>query len=647
MKRQISLILSILILLAALTALPFNSLAGDLPASGSLSDDDSVTYTFNSETGALTISGTGATKDYDSSANPSPFLWNRDITSVVFEPGITKVGSTLLKGCTSLISINFGNTVTEIGNYAFESDSQLTEVNLPDSIVTLGNGAFYQCSKLETVIYGKNVETIGDYCFYNNEKITEFNIPASVKVMPISAIYTCNGVENFVVEEGNSEFSSKDGVLYSIDGKTLIKYPNGKNSTTFTVPENVTALGSSSLAYNKYLEEINIGDNVTSIGSYAFRANTNLKKVNIGKNAAEIGNAPFFDSLALESITVSEGNSHFYSTDGIFYSKDNNSLIAYPPAKTGDSLEIPKSIKGITNNAFYMTKYLKSVTFESGTAIEEIGENSFYHAESLESIVLPVTVKSIGDYAFYYCKKLKTLVIPNPECEIYGLSSLNRVSGAVPINIYSYNLCDGSDSKVKKFLDTNAETLSAISEYSYESLGTAEHSYSPGTVTAQPTCTKNGAQIMVCSKCAKLENVIIPALGHTWNAGTVTKKATVKAAGVKTYTCTVCKATKTEAIAKNNFTVKAKKATVKFSKLSRKNQTVKRAKAVTVKNAKGKVSYKIAKKNKNFTVAKNGKITVKKGLKKGTYKIKIKVTAAGNADYAKAAKTVTVTIVVK
>lgn len=97
----------------------------------------------------------------------------------------------------------------------------------------------------------------------------------------------------------------------------------------------------------------------------------------------------------------------------------------------------------------------------------------------------------------------------------------------------------------------------------------------------------------------------------------------------------------------NPLTAKAKKATVKYSKLSRKKQTIKRSKAITVKNAKGKVTYKIAKKNKNFTVAKNGKITVKKGLKKGTYKVKIKVTAAGNSEYAKATKTVTVKIKVK
>lgn len=106
--------------------------------------------------------------------------------------------------------------------------------------------------------------------------------------------------------------------------------------------------------------------------------------------------------------------------------------------------------------------------------------------------------------------------------------------------------------------------------------------------------------------------------------------------------------------AANPLSAKAKKVTLKAAKLKKKKQTVKRKKAVTVNNAQGKATYSLvsAKKGKKnfkkyFKVAKNGNITVKKGLKKGAYKVKIKVTAAGNANYNSATKTVTVTIKVK
>ena len=127
------------------------------------------------------------------------------------------------------------------------------------------------------------------------------------------------------------------------------------------------------------------------------------------------------------------------------------------------------------------------------------------------------------------------------------------------------------------------------------------------------------------------------------NAGTATALVTFKGdyyEGTKTVTFKINKAA-------NTLRAKGKKPSVKAAKLKKKNQTVKRAKALTVRNAQGAVTYKKAKGNKKITVAKNGKITVKKGLKKGTYKVKIKVTAAGNSNYNKATKTVTVTIKVK
>ena len=93
---------------------------------------------------------------------------------------------------------------------------------------------------------------------------------------------------------------------------------------------------------------------------------------------------------------------------------------------------------------------------------------------------------------------------------------------------------------------------------------------------------------------------------------------------------------------------KKKKPTVNYKKLTNKNQTIKITKALSIKKAQGVKTYKKTKGNKKITVdKKSGKIQVKTGLGKGTYPIKIKVTAAGNANYKKCSKTVTVKITVK
>ena len=93
--------------------------------------------------------------------------------------------------------------------------------------------------------------------------------------------------------------------------------------------------------------------------------------------------------------------------------------------------------------------------------------------------------------------------------------------------------------------------------------------------------------------------------------------------------------------AANPMKLKAKKIAVAYKSLKKKSKIIKRAKLFTVKNAKGKLSYKLAaskrgKKSfkKMFRVnKKTGKLLVKKGLKRGTYKVKVKVKAAGNAKY--------------
>ena len=96
------------------------------------------------------------------------------------------------------------------------------------------------------------------------------------------------------------------------------------------------------------------------------------------------------------------------------------------------------------------------------------------------------------------------------------------------------------------------------------------------------------------------------------------------------------------------MTVKAKKPKLKASKLKKKKRTIKRKKAFVIKKAKGKVTFRKKSGSKRLKInKKTGAITVKKGTKKGTYKIKVKVTAAGNAYYKAGSRTVTVKVRVK
>ena len=97
-------------------------------------------------------------------------------------------------------------------------------------------------------------------------------------------------------------------------------------------------------------------------------------------------------------------------------------------------------------------------------------------------------------------------------------------------------------------------------------------------------------------------------------------------------------------IPKNGLTVKSKKK--QFTLRLKKKSTLKAVNLYSVKkNSTGKMTYKKARGSKKITVAKNGSITVKKGLKKGKiYKVKVIATCAATARYKAAAKTVTIKI---
>ena len=168
------------------------------------------------------------------------------------------------------------------------------------------------------------------------------------------------------------------------------------------------------------------------------------------------------------------------------------------------------------------------------------------------------------------------------------------------------------------------------------------------TNTKSATCTTEGSKKYTCTICGETKTETIKATGHSYDSGKIT--STTATTYTKTFTCSKCKNTYTKKYNKkaNTLTVSGKTATVKYANLKKKNQTVALKNAIAVSKAKGTVTFAKASGNSKITIIKtSGNITVKKGLKKGTYKVKIKVTAAGTKEYKSLSKTVTVTIKVK
>ena len=142
------------------------------------------------------------------------------------------------------------------------------------------------------------------------------------------------------------------------------------------------------------------------------------------------------------------------------------------------------------------------------------------------------------------------------------------------------------------------------------------------------------------------------------NAGTYTVKATVAETdnyngGTATADFTIAEADEPvkPVVQKkaNPLAVKGRTAKVKYSKLKKKTQKLAVGKVISFKrNGQGQISYLKTSGNKKITInKKTGKITIKKGLKKGTYRVKVKISATGNAEYKSAVKVTAIKIKVK
>ena len=308
--------------------------------------------------------------------------------------------------------------VTSIGNSAFSGCSSLTSVEIGDSVTSIGNSAFYNCSSLTSVVIGNGVTSIGSYAFYNCSSLTSVVIPASVTLIDYEAFRSCDSLTNIEVRADNTAYQSIDGNLYTKDGTTLIQYTIGKTATSFTIPDSVTSIDEYAFSGCSSLTSVVIPDSVTSIGSRTFYRCSSLTNVVIGNGVTSIGMYVFDDCDSLTSIEVSADNATYQSIDGNLYSKNGKTLIRYAIGKMETSFTIPNGVTLIGTSAFDGCNSLTSVVIPNG--VTSIGMYAFDGCSSLTSIVIPDSVTFIGRQAFWGCSSLTSVVIPNSVTSIGG-----------------------------------------------------------------------------------------------------------------------------------------------------------------------------------------------------------------------------------
>ena len=120
------------------------------------------------------------------------------------------------------------------------------------------------------------------------------------------AFENCNILSSINVAEGNGYFKSVDGVLYSADMTTLIKYPASKTDKSYTVPDSVTEIEYQAFAGCKYLEKLTLSANVSVIENRIFDNCQSLTELVIKEGTTTIGYAVLEGCTNLAKVSIPE-----------------------------------------------------------------------------------------------------------------------------------------------------------------------------------------------------------------------------------------------------------------------------------------------------------------------------------------------------
>jgi|GEM_PF-4783516 len=407
--------------------------SGNCGASNDSEPTDAVQWSFDTNTGTLTFTGTG--KMFEGSYPWQQSDWTQQDGEGYF---------------TTLKKVVVREGITNIPASYFYMESELEQVVLFSSVESIGTDAFGECRKLTAIYSLATVPlTLGDEgmetsVFYDND-VTDPETPKQVPIatladiyVPEAAIASYQGAAGWssyasavkavtmttVNYTGKSKLPRFEEVQYFVGAaavyqhdfvKQLPENPTGEGTVVYV--GKVTEFGNDCLLFQSDLVRIVVPEGVEKLGFRAFYACQSLSDIDLPLTLKEIGGNA---GLAFEACSSLE-KGHFVIKDlkwwcsmvikgiysnPIYYAKHiydtNNQEIT--------DLVIPEDITSIGDYAFCRCEGLKSVTFHD--KLTYLGANSFYSCTGLTNVEIPASIKTINEGAFMRCSNLATVTIP-------------------------------------------------------------------------------------------------------------------------------------------------------------------------------------------------------------------------------------------
>ncbi len=237
-----------------------------------------------------------------SSYNNAPFDLN-SLKTITFGDEVENIPAFLCYKRYGLTNVTIPNSVTSIGENAFNCCENLTSVTIPNSVTSIGAGAFGGCEGLTSVIIPNSVTEIGAGAFGGCKGLTSVTIPNSVTSIGDRAFDGCQNltsviIGNSVTSIGESTFSGCESLMSVTIGNSVTSIGNKafwgcKGLTSVTIPNSVTSIGEEAFTLCENLKSVIIPSSVTSIGEEAFTLCENLKSVIIPNSVTSIADNAF------------------------------------------------------------------------------------------------------------------------------------------------------------------------------------------------------------------------------------------------------------------------------------------------------------------------------------------------------------------
>lgn len=372
-----------------------------------------ILYSYKGNVSNLVIpKGVSIVEDY-------VFIGCESIKSVEFGPDVEEIGLYAFQNCVNLETIICGSAVSIIRAGAFKGCSSLKEADFSEcTISTIGYESFSGCTSLTSVLLHETLTDIGERAF-ENTAIKSIEFGKNVNSIGKDAFLGNSVLEAINVVDKNKEYSTNDGVLYNKKGNSLVIYPAGK-AAAFEVPQGVEeiregAFKNASLTQITFTEDsalntirnnafenakitaISLPEAVTVINAETFKNATSLKTVELGSQVTYIGASAFEGAVALTDIslpdTVTDISTAAFKNAGLVTANIGNGVVR------------------INSEAFAGNKALKEIVL--GEKLEKLGEGAFKGCVALAKINLPAKVNNIGKAVFDGCKALKKITISN------------------------------------------------------------------------------------------------------------------------------------------------------------------------------------------------------------------------------------------